>query len=146
MTQYRIEFKERKSTLHVTYQKGQMHGLELHNEGDLNDDQVYYLMGELPYNIVQEDMAKSFCQTSNGKLKMEAVPTDLSFDNFWNTYGNKIGKKERTAELWKHFSNADKAAALIGIKKYKKWLGQNTSVQMLYPETFLSQRRFENEF
>lgn len=146
MTQYRITLKERKSTLHVKYQKGILNALELANEGDLSDEQMYYLMGDLPVRIVQEDMAKVYCDGSHGKLKMEAVPTDLSFDAFWNAYNNKVGKKTRSQELWKLLTDADKQAALIGVKKYKIWKGLNPSVQMLYPETFLSQRRFENEF
>lgn len=79
-------------------------------------------------------------------FKIELLPTDLSFEAFWEAYGNKIGKKTRAQELWKLLSESDKQAALIGVKKYKQWKALNPSVQMLYPETFLSQRRFENEF
>jgi hypothetical protein len=146
MNEYRILVKAYKSTLHLKYHKGKLQRLELIDEGDLNSDQIYYLMGELPNQIVQEDFAKVYCDNSFGKLKMESVPTDLSFEAFWNAYGNKIGKKTRSQELWKLLSDADKQAALIGVKKYKQWKHQNPSVQMLYPETFLSQRRFENEY
>jgi hypothetical protein len=79
-------------------------------------------------------------------FKIELLPSDLSFEAFWEAYGNKVGKKKRSEELWKLLSEADKQAALMGVKKYKNWKAQNPSVQMLYPETFLSQRRFENEF
>jgi hypothetical protein len=78
--------------------------------------------------------------------KLLLVPEDLSFQRFWETYGHKVGKKARVEKLWNALSEGDKIKCLAAIPRYKAWLAQRPNMEMLYPETFISQRRFENTF
>lgn len=77
-------------------------------------------------------------------FKLEEINQDLSFINFWNTYKHKVGNKKRAERLWDLLSDTDKAKALNYIKRYENILLQG-NVQKLYPETYLNQRRFDNE-
>ena len=78
-------------------------------------------------------------------MKIREVPSDLSFDNFWNTYHYKVGNKPKSEKLWKAMSDASKALALTKIKKYRE-AKENEGTAMLYPERYLSYKTYENEF
>ena len=78
--------------------------------------------------------------------KVTLIEEDLSFDVFWNAYDYKIGKKPRAESLWNSLTDPEKTSCLIGVKKYNYWFSTKTGMNKLYPETFLSQRRWENEF
>lgn len=79
-------------------------------------------------------------------IKVTELPEDLSFVRFWETYGYKVGKKEKVIQLWQALSDEDRAKCLIKIPQYQQWLAQKPNMERLYPQTFLSQRRWENEF
>ena len=72
--------------------------------------------------------------------------TDTSFQAFWEKFRNKVGNKPRAEKLYKLLSPDEKMQVLMSVKKYHQWLIQNPSVQQLYPETYLSQRRWENQY
>lgn len=80
------------------------------------------------------------------KIVVIEMPTDLSFNAFWNLYDYKVGKKEKTVQLWTALNEAERTACLRAVPRYKQWLAQKPSMEKLYPQTFLSQRRWENEF
>ena len=84
----------------------------------------------------------------NYKSKVQIIPIleDLSFDAFWKAYAYKIGKKARAEKLWELMSEGERTEALKAIPRYKRWLASRQTVEQLYPETYLSQRRWENEF
>lgn len=81
-----------------------------------------------------------------GAWKIEPVPVDLSFPVFWEAYAHKIGDKTRTMKLWVALTEADRIKCLRAIPKYNQWLKLRPSMERLYPETFLKQERFRNEF
>lgn len=78
-------------------------------------------------------------------IRIDVVPPNLSFDHFWNSYGYKYGDKKRAEKLWSALTDADRIKALASIKAYNLWLSK-TTIAKLYPETYLSQRRWENDF
>ena len=78
-------------------------------------------------------------------IRIDLVPDNLTFEHFWNSYGNKVGDKKRTQKLWDNLPDSDRVAALAKIKAYDIWLSKNT-IAKVYPETYLSQRRWENDF
>lgn len=80
---------------------------------------------------------------TNKEFEIELVEQDLSFDAFWNTFNNKVGNKKRANKLWVSLTDVDKAKALSYIKRYDNILKQS-NVQKLYPETYLSQERYNN--
>jgi hypothetical protein len=69
---------------------------------------------------------------------------ELSFEKFWNVYGFKRGNIARSRKLWDKTSDADKIIALGFINKLKA-VYEKEGKQMPYPETYLSQKRWENE-
>lgn len=79
------------------------------------------------------------------KFDLKPVPQDLSFEIYWEAYSHKVGKKERAKKLWEALPEKDKIMCLQSIPRYKSWLAFR-NIEMLYPETYLSQRRFENQY
>lgn len=79
-------------------------------------------------------------------IRVEAVPADLTFNAFWEAYGYKVGKRERAIKIWATLNDIDKARCIRSIPKYNQWLSNKFNMERLYPETYLSQRRWENEF
>ena len=76
---------------------------------------------------------------------VQPVTADLSFEKFWNTYGNKVGNKKRSKRLWGQLNPTERARALAYIKVYDNYLWQNKGIAKAYPETYLNQKRWENE-
>ena len=74
------------------------------------------------------------------------VPMDVSFDAFWNVYAYKVGNKERARKLYNVLEDNIRVQIFAAIKKYNTWLSSKKSIEKLYPETFLNQRRWENSF
>lgn len=79
-------------------------------------------------------------------VKVERHPTDLSFNAFWDAYAYKVGKRERAMKLWAGMSDADKTKCLRSIPRYNQWLASKFNMERLYPETYLHQARYNNEF
>jgi hypothetical protein len=82
----------------------------------------------------------------NTLLKIEPVADDLSFEAFWDKYGYKIGHIKRARKLWDAMTDVEKAKCLASIPRYKAYCASHPHIQVLYPETYLSQRRWENEY
>lgn len=98
--------------------------------------------GMLP---VREEAVRSLNQRTKGKVVVSKMVEDTSFEAFWNGYDYKVGKKDRAIKLWNALTHSEKVLALQGVKKYNRWIA-GRSIEKSYPETFLSQRRWENEF
>ena len=80
----------------------------------------------------------------NAQFRVDILQQDLSFDNFWKTYNNKVGNKPRAEKLWNALTDNDKAKALNYIRQYDNHLILNQGLTKLYPETYLNQKRFNN--
>lgn len=79
-------------------------------------------------------------------LKIEPVSQDLGFDTFWKSYAYKVGNKKRAQRLWEAMTDPERAKAIAAIRKYKLYLASKPNMEQAYPETWLSQRRWENEY
>lgn len=88
----------------------------------------------------QADTSKTF------NFKIQEVPLDLSFNSFWDKYGHKVGNMGRAKKLWKLLNLEDKTKAMCNITSYNYYLQMNPNIEKIYPERYLSQRRFENEY
>lgn len=143
MTIYTIEFKNVEGLGILRYdEKGGLVAMDI-SKMKIPAEHKYWFLGWLPYTLTDLETKKD---TQRLKVTFKEVKSDLSFKAFWDTYGNKIGKKPRAEKLWDLLTEIERARALQAIPKYKFWLANNTGVTMLHPTTFLSQRRFENEF
>lgn len=92
----------------------------------------------IPYHLeVLEEMSQRH------NWKVEEGFMDLTFDNFYNQYGNKVGKK-RASKRWEKMSDADRVKALLFIPKYLNQLKAQSGVQMMYPESYLNAERWND--
>lgn len=77
-------------------------------------------------------------------VKDESVG-DTGFERFWNAYGYKVGNKARVAKKWNALGEGDRLLALGAIARYKRF-AEGKKIDRVYPETYIDQRRWENEF
>lgn len=79
-------------------------------------------------------------------FKISPVPEDISFDAFWKGYAYKVGNKPRAEKLYKLLSDMERTQVMISIKSYNNYLASHPNQDKCYPETYLSQRRWENSY
>lgn len=70
---------------------------------------------------------------------------DLSFAYFWNTYAYKVGNKATVEKKWNALKPEDRLLALRGITLQRRH-SESHRTDMPYPQTYIDQRRWENEF
>ncbi len=70
---------------------------------------------------------------------------DYSFERFWNLYGYKVGNKDRVKKKWDRLPEGEKILALGSIPRYRRFT-ESKHIEMTYPETYIDQRRWENEY
>jgi len=139
MKQYILKGNQGNECLFTFNQDGVL--CEFKAAADINAAALIWLLERLPkYNNTLAVIAKQ------NKMELVEVPLDLSFENFWNSYNHKIGNKDRSRKLWEKLSDADKVRSLVVIPRYDTYLKAKNGIEKLYPETFLNQRRFENDF
>ncbi|RZJ91428.1 MAG: hypothetical protein EOO20_05075 [Chryseobacterium sp.] len=68
---------------------------------------------------------------------------NYSFDDFWNDYDKKIGKKEKLIPKWQKLKNVDRQEIKDFIPKYK--LAQPDKRFRKNPETFLNNQGWKDE-
>jgi hypothetical protein len=71
---------------------------------------------------------------------------DLSFEKFWEVYGNKVGNKKGCEKKWNALEAHDRLLAIGVIPRMQRYYIEKRIDNMPYPETFLNQRRWENLF
>lgn len=71
--------------------------------------------------------------------------TDLSFERFWNVYGYKVGNKATVKKKWEALKEEDRLLAMQGIQRQRRH-SESHKTDMPYPQTYIDQRRWENEF
>ena len=70
---------------------------------------------------------------------------DVSFEAFWNAYAYKVGNKSRVQKKWNLLPEKERILAIGAIARYKRF-AESKRIERVYPETYLDQRRWENEF
>ncbi|MEA2041157.1 MAG: hypothetical protein U9N85_01205 [Bacteroidota bacterium] len=99
-------------------------------------------------------MLRQFKQNFGIKLEVQRMDIDLSFPTFWDYYNYKVGNKQRAKDLWigkkptntrQYITEADKLKSFRLVPKLR-YNYKLKNKDLPYLETFLYQRRFENEF
>ena len=72
----------------------------------------------------------------------DAAPT---FERFWNAYGYKVGNKARVQKKWNALPEGERVLAMAAIPRYRRF-AEGKRIELVYPETYIDQRRWENEF
>lgn len=120
--------------------EGQLDGFSI--QANFTEVQRIWFYERLPTHL---DHLTKLSNLSN-TMTIEEVDPDLSFDAFWLKYNHKVGNKKRSEMLWNKLSAAHKLKAINAIAKYHRYLSQRPSMEKLYPETYLSQERFLNDY
>ena len=108
----------------------------------LSDDAISILHKVIPFD--EKSLIDLPQKIKN--LTISETVIDTSFNAFWDRFNNKVGNKIRAEKIHKLLSTDEKLQVILSIKRYHNWLIQNPNVQQLYPETYLSQRRWENKY
>lgn len=75
----------------------------------------------------------------------DVTECDVSFERFWAVYGNKVGNKAGAAKKWEKLSWEERVLAIGCVPRLRRYYEQK-GLQLPYPETYINQRRWENEF
>ena len=99
------------------------------------EDQVKWIFESKRNHYSETEMLK-LCEIKDMDFDYRAIPTDLSFENFWKTYAYKKGKLVRAQRLWGDLKDSERLEALLYIPIYKLSKAIDKTA-MLYPETYL---------
>jgi len=137
MTKYIVTGKKFDGCIELYYnEKARLCKLVIDTE--LSVEQFTALMQKVPQTTAA---LPAFEKIGSLKIVEEVIP--VTFEDFYNEFGNKVGKlKAETA--WKRLTHADQVKAYLYIGRYKSWLKMNPGVAQLHPVTFLNQKRWED--
>jgi hypothetical protein len=120
---------------------GFLNGLEI--EGVDSEKQLQYLFwnAKFPFPYIEsliEPIRKM------GRFNIRQVEDDLSFDRFWREYGYKVSKK-KAEKLWQKLTKAQKIKVFLHLPKYEAYLTRK-HIEKAYPDTYLRNEKFEDEY
>ena len=78
------------------------------------------------------------------ECELVEIPSNLSFDAFWEAYAYKVGKKERVKKKWDAMPESERTKALAHIKKYNYFLSERPHMERKYAETYLNCQEWNN--
>lgn len=120
------------------------------------DDAGYLIQVQLEPGSFQETHIKSFFLKTPWKeihldmwrntenVTVDQFLGDISFDAFYNAYAHKVSKRSRAEAIWKQLPDPEKVKAIAFISHYNNFLIQSPGINKLYPETYLTQQRWNN--
>lgn len=111
------------------------------NRAQMEVDQLNYLFGKFPFT--EEELIR--LTQGSATLTLAKLDHDITFDEFWKAYNYKVGNKARAMKLWNALTATDRALIMEYLPRYEAYLAARPRMEKLYPETFLNQRRWENE-
>lgn len=139
MPKYIIEFTRFNANCIVEYDDTGRIVSFLLEYGIMTAEVKRFLIEYFPWDLTK---IQTYMKAKN--IKVTEVAMDLSFDAFWNRYNNKFGKKPRAQKFWELMTEEERIKAYNHIQKYEQFLIQNPGINKKYPETYLSQRIWEN--
>jgi hypothetical protein len=140
-TKYTVTFKGKQANVPVTVaygENGLLRSIDF-GEQQISEDALKFCCARIPSVEAELSELGFLCL-------IEQVPQDLSFNVFWEAYAYKVGDRTRAMKEWTALVDADRVKCLRAIPQYKQWLKQKPNIEQLYPQTFLKQRRFDNQF
>jgi hypothetical protein len=79
------------------------------------------------------------------KTRVTKIENDLSFESWWDLYDYKVGNKKRAKDHYEKLDDHTKALVFQKTKEYNYFMA-NVSFDKVFPERFLAQKRYENEY
>ena len=137
MSKYLIQFSRFNADILMEYdQDGILKQMNC-EFGIATPDVVAAFFKNFPWNQLHIEHYKKYPNT-----KVKELEQDLTFENFWNVYNNKLDKKSRVEAIWKTLTNVQRAKALAYIPSYETHLITN-NITKKYPSTYLNSRIWE---
>jgi hypothetical protein len=131
----------------IGYRDGKLALVSIPEGEEFDDAAITFLLNWLRSQISETQMLENRNDTTLVvRFRADIIEPDVTFASFYNAYGYKVGNKKRAEAEWNKLSPEDKVRCLQGVRRYNVWIAQRRSQEKLYPETFLSQSRWENEF
>lgn len=106
--------------------------VEISLQGDMDERGRSFLIKRAP--TIQHELEQAGIEH---KWTIKALEQKVSFEEFYEEYANKVGRKP--AELkWKRLKKEDRIKAMMYIDKYKNHLKLRPGQQQMYPATYLN--------
>jgi hypothetical protein len=80
-----------------------------------------------------------------GKVQIVAEDYEVSFEDFWDGYGEKLNRG-RCEKIWKKMSGANKALAVVKIGAYMRYLSKRQWQTKMGADTWLNNRRYADDW
>lgn len=105
----------------------------------LTEKQQTFILRNLPRELAElHKLAES-----SSNLSLQELTTEVSFEQFWNRYNEKIrSSKKKAARVWDRLSKIDQVKAFNYINKYEINLLPGTAKK--YAETYLGAELWNN--
>ena len=100
---------------------------------------IRWMLSQIPAQV--GDIAQVF---ETRLFEITTVQKPVTFEEFWEAYDYKVGKKKAEA-VWAQKTEGDRIKALRAIKPYNYHLATNPRAK-LHPETFLRNERYNDDF
>lgn len=127
MTEYTITSAKMPGEIRFKYDaKDRLTGFEV--TGDLPDEllhRIYKILPTTPAGL-----------TSFKNCKITKQTREITFDDFYTAYGNKVGRK-RAETVWKRLSKGKRTAAFDYIETYKSSVIRR-GIALKHPSTYLN--------
>lgn len=109
---------------------------------DLSEQQITYFKEHVPV-FFSDKFMEAF--GANNKLNVVQEGYTVTFEQFWNRYGNKVNRI-RAEKQWNKLSEADRVNAYFKYSLYERHLGLNAWKTKVDPDRYLKDRYWESEW
>lgn len=139
---YTITSKITGNVVIVEYDQGGLTGVQYNmNPGEASTKPAVAWMQQ---NLPLEE--KDVLNFRPDKFNVEVVVENITFDEFWQEYDNKIGK-QAAEKQWHKLTMPERGKAIRNIKRYKTFCQQMVPPRRLKdPERYLSNKTFNDDF
>lgn len=100
---------------------------------------IRWMLSQIPAQV--DDVAQVF---ETRLFEITTVSKPVSFDQFWEAYDYKVGRK-KAENVWEKMTEAQLAKAFTAIKPYNYHLATNPRAK-LHPETYLRNERYNDDY
>ena len=111
-------------------------------ESSKEEEEIYPPI--IPPSSLEENCTHNSARAKEAQNMAQAEEVEQLFKLFWKAYDFKRGKEKAWA-AWKRLSKRDREAAIAAVDAYKADC-ERFQRQMLYPQGYLNQRRWEDDF
>lgn len=139
--------KNTNRTVKIGYRDGLLVSHSIPESEDYDDKATSFLHNWLRSQVEETKMLENVHDaTLLVRFRADKMEVDTGFDAFWNAYNYKVGNKKKAMTEWEKLPQEDRVRCLRSLPRYEIWLKQKTKQEKIYPERYLSQSRWENEY